>query len=83
MKIVLNMYLHGVRQIEFSCVTYTRVGQNNRNTTDTIHIFVINMILDYLLLSVQLQSFWEWTRTGFEQSLAQFYTILEEHRGTR
>jgi hypothetical protein len=38
------------------------------------------MVLDHLLLSVQPQSFLEWTRTSFEQSVAEFYTILlEEH----
>jgi hypothetical protein len=34
------------------------------------------MVLDHLLPSVQPQSFLEWTRTSFEQSLAEFYTIL-------
>jgi hypothetical protein len=38
------------------------------------------MVLDYLLPSVQPQSFLDWTHTSFEQSLAEFYTILfEEH----
>jgi hypothetical protein len=38
------------------------------------------MVLDLLLPSIELQSFLEWTRTSFEQSLAEFYTIhLEEH----
>jgi hypothetical protein len=38
------------------------------------------MVLDNLLASIQPQSFLEWTRTSFEQSLAEFYTILpEEH----
>jgi hypothetical protein len=37
------------------------------------------MVLNRLVLSVQLQSFLEWTRTNYEQSLAEFYTILLEH----
>jgi hypothetical protein len=38
------------------------------------------MALDHLLPSMQPQSFLEWTSTSFEQSLAEFYTILiEEH----
>jgi hypothetical protein len=38
------------------------------------------MVLNHLLLSIQLQSFLEWIRTSFEQSLVEFYTILlEEH----
>jgi hypothetical protein len=41
--------------------------------------FFINMVLDFLLPSVQLQSFLEWTLTSFEQSVAEFYTILLEH----
>jgi hypothetical protein len=37
------------------------------------------MVLDHLLSSVQQQSL-EWTQTSFEQSLAEFYTILKEQR---
>jgi hypothetical protein len=56
------------------------VGQNNGNTTDTCVHFFINMVLGHLLLSTELQSFLEWTHTSFEQTLAEFYTILlEEH----
>jgi hypothetical protein len=41
--------------------------------------FFINMMLDHLLPSRQLQSL-EWTCISFEQSLVQFYNILlEEH----
>jgi hypothetical protein len=36
------------------------------------------MVLDQLLTSIQAQSFLEWTRTSFEQSVAEFYTILLE-----
>jgi hypothetical protein len=36
------------------------------------------MVLDHLLPSVQQRSFLEWTHTNFEQSLAEFYTILLE-----
>jgi hypothetical protein len=37
------------------------------------------MMLDHVLPSGELQSL-EWTCTSFEQSLAEFYTILlEEH----
>jgi hypothetical protein len=39
----------------------------------------INMVLDRLFPSVQPQSFLECTVTNFEQSLAEFYTILLEH----
>jgi hypothetical protein len=35
------------------------------------------MIFGHLLPSIQLQSL-EWTRTSFEQPLAEFYTILLE-----
>ena len=42
--------------------------------------FIINMVLDHLLPSIQPQSFLEWTRTSLEQFLVEFYTILlEEH----
>jgi hypothetical protein len=34
------------------------------------------MVLDQLLPSIQPQSFLEWTHASFEQSLAEFYTIL-------
>jgi hypothetical protein len=38
------------------------------------------MVLDQLLHSIQPQSFFEWTRTRFEESLMELYTILlEEH----
>jgi hypothetical protein len=38
------------------------------------------MVLDHLLSSVQPQSFLEWSRTSFEQSIAEFYTVvLEAH----
>jgi hypothetical protein len=38
------------------------------------------MVLDHLLPSIQPKSFFECTPTSFEQSLAEFYTILlEEH----
>jgi hypothetical protein len=38
------------------------------------------MVLDHVLPSTQPQSFLEWTRTNFEQSVAEFCTILlEEH----
>jgi hypothetical protein len=36
-------------------------------------------MLDHILPSVQPQSSLEWTYTSFEQSLAEFYTILLEH----
>jgi hypothetical protein len=39
---------------------------------------VFNMVLDHFLPSVQPQSFLEWTRTSFEQSVVEFYTILLE-----
>jgi hypothetical protein len=35
-------------------------------------------VLSRLLPSIEPQSFLEWTRTRFEQSLAEFYTILLE-----
>jgi hypothetical protein len=34
--------------------------------------------MDQLLLSIQQQSFLEWTRTSFEQTVAESYTILLE-----
>jgi hypothetical protein len=38
------------------------------------------MVLDHLLASIQLQSFFEWTRTSFELSLAELHNVfLEEH----
>jgi hypothetical protein len=38
------------------------------------------MVLDHLLPSIQPESFLEWTRTSFVQSLADIYTpILQEH----
>jgi hypothetical protein len=38
------------------------------------------MVLDHLFSSIRPQSFLEWTRTSFEQPLAEFYTILlEQH----
>jgi hypothetical protein len=40
--------------------------------------FVINTVLDQRLPSEQLQSLLEWTSTGLEQFLAEFYTILSE-----
>jgi hypothetical protein len=41
--------------------------------------FFMNMVLDHLLPSVHQQSFLEWTHTSFEQRVAKFYIILEEH----
>jgi hypothetical protein len=55
---------------------FTGVGQNNGNTTATVHISLINTVLDHPLPSIQPRSFSEWTRTSFEQSLAELYTIL-------
>jgi hypothetical protein len=38
------------------------------------------MVFNQLLLSIQWQSFLEWTHTSFNQFVAEFYTILlEEH----
>jgi hypothetical protein len=38
------------------------------------------MVLDHLSLSIQPQSFLEWTRKSFEQSLEEFHFIyFEEH----
>jgi hypothetical protein len=63
-------------ELKFTC---TGVGQNNENPTYTVHIFY-NVVLDQLLLPIISQSFLEWTLTSFEQSLAEFYTmLLEEH----
>jgi hypothetical protein len=36
------------------------------------------MAVGYLLLSVQLHSLLEWTRTSFEHSLPEFYIIILE-----
>jgi hypothetical protein len=36
------------------------------------------MVLDQILPSIQLQSFLECTSTSFEQSPAEFYTVLLE-----
>jgi hypothetical protein len=36
------------------------------------------MVFDHLLPPMQMQSFLEWTRTSFEQSLVEFYAILLE-----
>jgi hypothetical protein len=36
--------------------------------------------MDHPLPSIQRQSFLEWTRTGFEQSIEEFFAIpFEEH----
>jgi hypothetical protein len=35
------------------------------------------MVLDQLFPSIKLQSFLEWTRTSFEQFLAEFYTVTD------
>jgi hypothetical protein len=37
------------------------------------------MVLDHFLPSVQPQFFLQWTLASFEQFLAAFYTVLEEH----
>jgi hypothetical protein len=38
------------------------------------------MVLTHFLPSIEMKSFLVWTCTSFEQSLAEFYTILlEEH----
>jgi hypothetical protein len=47
---------------------YTGVEQTDGSTTDT------DIVFDHLLPSEQLQSFFEWTRTSFGQSLTEFYT---------
>jgi hypothetical protein len=41
------------------------------------------MVLDHLLHSIEPQSFSEWTRTSFEQSLEEFYTILLEDKTSK
>lgn len=38
------------------------------------------MVFGHSLPSVQPQSFFEWTRAGFEQSLMELYAILLEER---
>jgi hypothetical protein len=38
------------------------------------------MVLGHLFLSIQQQTFLEWTLTSFEQFLEKFYTILLEER---
>jgi hypothetical protein len=58
---------------------YTGAEQNNGINTDTAY-FLISMVLDHFLPSVRPQSFLEWSRANFEQSVVKFYTIpLEEH----
>jgi hypothetical protein len=37
------------------------------------------MLLNHIFPSLQPRSFLEWTRTSFDQSLAEFCTILPEH----
>jgi hypothetical protein len=48
---------------------------------ETLQIpFIINMVLDHLLPSIETHAFMEWTHTSFEQSLPEFCNILlEEH----
>jgi hypothetical protein len=41
---------------------------------------LINMGLEHLLPSIQPQSFLEWTRTSFEQSVTELYTSILEER---
>jgi hypothetical protein len=55
------------------CCLCTGVGRNNGNTTDTIHIPLLRWC-STTLASVRPQSFLEWTRTSFEQSLAEFWS---------
>jgi hypothetical protein len=59
---------------------YIWVEQNNGNITDNVHISLLLWCwTDHLLPSVQPLSFLEWTCTSFEQSVVEFYTLLEEH----
>jgi hypothetical protein len=58
---------------------HTAIRQNGKSTGTTYMYFFIYMVLDQLLPSIQPHFFSEWTRTSFEQSLMEFYTIpLEE-----
>jgi hypothetical protein len=38
------------------------------------------MVLDHILPSIEQQFLLKWTRTSFEQSLVEFYTILLEEQ---
>jgi hypothetical protein len=54
---------------------WTKRCKHYRHCTYSLH-----MVLDHPVPSIYPQSFLEWSRTSFEQSLAEFYTIhLEEH----
>jgi hypothetical protein len=50
-------------------------------TLQTLYPFLYQYGVGPTFALVQPQSFLEWTHTSFEESLAEFYTILlEEHR---
>jgi hypothetical protein len=64
-------------RMSFPSSTYrgcTKQWKHYRYCTD----FFINMVLGYLVPSIQPQPFLEWTPTIFKPSLAEFYTILLE-----
>jgi hypothetical protein len=57
-----------------------RGAGNKMGTLQILHTVLVNMVSEHLWPSVQPQFFLEWTRTSFEQSLAEFYNILlKEH----
>jgi hypothetical protein len=64
------------------CETLKKFIQGMNKIMETLWVlytFLFSMVMDHLLPSIQSQSL-EWTRTSFEQSLAELYTILlEEH----
>jgi hypothetical protein len=57
--------------------SYIGVGQNNGDTTDTVHISLLIWCWTTFSTSTAT-SFSEWTLTSFEQTVMEFYTILLE-----
>jgi hypothetical protein len=59
---------------------YIQVLNKIMETLQILYTFLYLYGVGPLLPSLQQQFFLEWTRTSFEYSLAEFYTInLEEH----
>jgi hypothetical protein len=78
---ILNLALSPFMCVRAWARVYVHIyEQNNGNNYRHYTHFFINVVLDHLLPSTQPQSFFEWTRTSFGQSLAEIYTILLEEQ---
>jgi hypothetical protein len=66
------------RKHRFICfLDYRAMEEVQKPSNSVCTHFFINMVLGRFLPAIQPQAVLEWKRTRFEDSLAEFYTIIQ------